>query len=408
MSAPESGPGQTPNPILFLALLTPFGLSGGYVSVTLASLLADAGIRTAAIATIVAMSVWPQAWKVFWAPAVDTTLTSKAWYVIGAVLVGITILAMAVLPARASSVPLLSILVVISSIASSLTSMASETIMASLDDHLKGRASGWSQAGNFAGGGFGGGLGLYLAHHGGGHWGQGLVLAALSIACISALFFVGEPPRLHVQHNLKATLVAVLRDVWLVARSRAGLLVMLLMLLPIGTGSAGGLWSAIAGEWRAGPDLVALVNGVLSGVVSAAGCLLGGYVCDRMDRRAAYCLFGVIVAAASVVMVWAPRTPTMFMLFTLLYAGLVGACFAAYSAVVLEAIGQGAAATKFNLMASISNVPIAAMTSVDGWLHDKGGSGLMLYGEAGAAFAAVGLFAVVLAASRTARAPLSA
>ena len=38
-----------------------------------------------------------------------------------------------------------------------------------------------------------------------------------------------------------------------------------------------------------------------------------------------------------------------------------GAGYAAYSAVVLEVIGRGAAATKFNLMASVANVPVTFM-----------------------------------------------
>jgi MFS family permease len=312
---------------------------------------------------------------------------------------------MSVLPARASGLALLSLLVAISSVASSLTSMASETFMASLDEAMKGRASGWSQAGNFAGGGLGGGLGLYLADHIQAQWVSGVALGLLCMACCAALIFTPEPSRTHLRPRLVETLAEVIRDVWSVARTRAGLLVMLLMLLPIGTGAAGGLWSAVAGEWRASADLVALINGVVGGLVSAVGCLAGGYVCDRLDRRTAYCLFGVLVAAATAVMALAPRTPTMFVVFTLIYATLVGACFTAYCAVVLEAIGRGAAATKFNLMASISNIPIAAMTTTDGWLHDKGGSNLMLYGEAAAGVVAVAAFAVLVRATRGRLAP---
>jgi hypothetical protein len=63
--------------------------------------------------------------------------------------------------------------------------------------------------------------------------------------------------------------------------------------------------------------------------------------------------------------------------------------------VVLEAIGKGAAATKYNLLASISNMPIAYMTIVDGWGQEKWGSGGMLYTEAACALAGVALFGLV-------------
>jgi PAT family beta-lactamase induction signal transducer AmpG len=63
--------------------------------------------------------------------------------------------------------------------------------------------------------------------------------------------------------------------------------------------------------------------------------------------------------------------------------------------VVLEAIGKGAAATKFNLLAAASNVPIAAMTDVDGLFHDRYGTSAMLYGEAAVALLAIAGFALL-------------
>src|SRR5579871_1307882 len=112
MATPE--PRRGPHPAIFLVLLTPFGVSSGYVGVTLAYLLAAHGVSTLAIAAVAAAGLWPQTWKVFWAPAVDTTLSSRAWYVLGAAGVGASIIAMSVLPARASDLAVLSLLVAIS------------------------------------------------------------------------------------------------------------------------------------------------------------------------------------------------------------------------------------------------------------------------------------------------------
>jgi len=47
---------------------------------------------------------------------------------------------------------------------------------------------------------------------------------------------------------------------------------------------------------------VALVLGAMSGVVSIVGALAGGYVCDRMDRKTAYGLFGLALAACALAM----------------------------------------------------------------------------------------------------------
>src|SRR5690242_16219977 len=96
----------------------------------------------------------------------------------------------------------------------------------------------------------------------------------------------------------------------------------------------------------------------------------------------------------------APRTQNMFVVFTLLYAALLGGAYAAFSAVTLEAIGRGAAATKYNLLASLSNVPIAYMTVIDGWAQTHYGSGGMLVAEAVIGVAAIAFFAVVAQATK--------
>ena len=164
--------------------------------------------------------------------------------------------------------------------------------------------------------------------------------------------------------------------------------------------SAAYLWAAIAGDWHAGADTVALVNGALSGLVSAIGCIVGGYLCDRLDRKFAYALFGGALAFDAIFMAVAPRTTSMFVAFTLLYAFIQGLNYAAFTAVVLEAIGRGAAATKYNLYASLSNMPITYLVIVDGWAQTKWNSGAMLWVEALIGIVAIGFFALVSVATR--------
>src|SRR5205807_560018 len=124
----------------------------------------------------------------------------------------------------------------------------------------------------------------------------GAVLAVASFSCCAAIALVAEPRRAPREEKYYRTLATVIKDLWHVARSRHGFLGLLICFLPIGTGAASNLWSALAGDWHASAETVALVTGVLSGIVMAAGCFAGGYVCDRMDRKAAYALFGVMMA----------------------------------------------------------------------------------------------------------------
>jgi len=210
-----------------------------------------------------------------------------------------------------------------------------------------------------------------------------------------------EPPALSRSGRYLRDVRNVLHDLWQVVRSRPGMLALLIVFLPLSTGAASNLWAAVADDWHASAETVALVTGVLGGIFSATGCLVGGFACDRMNRKSAYVLYGVLQASCAVAMALAPRTEAMYILFTLLYALITGLTYAGFSAVVLEAIGLGAAATKYNVFASLSNMPIAYMVVVEGWAHERFGAAAMLYAEA--AFAVAALLVFVSAAWLLAR-----
>jgi PAT family beta-lactamase induction signal transducer AmpG len=391
---------KTPHTSIFLILLMPYGISTGYVSITLTYLLGFHGMAALAVASLAAFSTFPQTFKVLWAPIVDTTLTPKRWYLLGALGVGASIIAMSVIPAPAKAMPLLCTLVVLSSAASTFASMASETFMANLPGADQAKASGWAQAGNFAGGGLGGGLGLYLAQHVHAQWVSGAALGVFCMVCALPLMLLTTQIRTHMRETMRETMGEVFRDVWHVVRARAGLLVILLMLLPLGSGGAAVTMTSKAGEWRVNGDLVASVGGVMSGVASAVAAVAAGYLMGRLDRRTVYCIFGAMVGLVLIPTAFAPRTPMTWIISTLGYAAVIAACYTAYSAVVLEAIGQGAAATKFNLIASVSNVPVLYMPLVDGWLHDRHGTNAMFFGETAISIAAALFFGAVVVATR--------
>ncbi len=158
---------------------------------------------------------------------------------------------------------------------------------------------------------------------------------------------------------------------------------MLLLALPIGCGAASSLFSAIAGEWRASANLVAAVTGVGGAAASALGCLAGGWQADRRDRLTAWLGAGLLVVVAGLALAFGPRTPEVFTAASLAYAFTVGAGYAAFSAVALEAVGRGAATSKYAVVAAFGNLPLAYMTALDGWAHDRWGSAGMLMLEAG-------------------------
>ena len=381
-----------------MILIIPFGVVSGFVNVSLAFSLKAAGVSVGQVAAIVALVLLPHTWKFLWAPIIDATLSQKAWYWIGAILTAAGIVVMGALPPTAAGLALMSGVVFLTSSATSFVGMAVESLMAyATPEDQKGRAGGWFQAGNLGGSGLGGGLGLYLAQHLPAAWMAGAIVGGLCFLCSLALFLVPTPARSHGMQGLGAALREAVRDLWVVVREKAGTLALILCFLPIGSGAASGLWSAVADEWHAGPDVVAVVTGLLSGIISAVGCVMGGWISDRMDRWLAYLLYGLLQAGAAVAMAFLPRTPTTFVVLTSLYALITGLTYAGFTAFVLEAIGKGAAATKYSVYASLSNMPIYYMTTIEGIAHDRWGSSGMLLTEAVLCAAGAVLFTLVMA-----------
>jgi PAT family beta-lactamase induction signal transducer AmpG len=123
---------------------------------------------------------------------------------------------------------------------------------------------------------------------------------------------------------------------------------------------------------------------------------MGGWVADRFGRWWSYFGFGTALALVAIVMAFALWTPMTYAIDVLIYAFFVGAGYAAFSALVVHAIGRGVASTKYAICQSLGNIPVAYMTAFNGWVHDRYGGVWMLNGEALLAFVFIagGLFAL--------------
>ena len=119
--------------------------------------------------------------------------------------------------------------------------------------------------------------------------------------------------------------------------------------------------------------MVLYATGVLGGLVSALGALVGGYIADRMNRRLAYVIFGLVTSLCAIAMIVGPANPTTFTLGCLAYSFANGLCFATFYAFVFEMVGNGhGATTKLALFISASNQAINYVTWLDGKSYDWG------------------------------------
>ena len=311
-------------------------------------------------------------------------------------LVALGLLALTVIPLSSASVPLVSALTLITTVAATFIAFATEGLLAhntTLD--TRGRAGGWFQSGNQFGQTAGGGLGLWLITHAPAPWAAGAVLAVIVLACALPLVLLEEPPRLMGGASVRARA----RDAWEelagVVRSRAGRIALVLAILPIGTGAAMFLFSAIGGEFHASADVVSMVLGLGGGVAIVAGCFAGGRLADRISKPTAYAVSCGLGLVACVAMVAAPRTAAGYAASTLFYTFTLGMVTASFTGLVLAIIGRAAAATKINLFFALNTLFSLGMLRLAGWAHDAWSTTGMLLTEAVTGALALVVFAVL-------------
>ncbi len=338
------------------------------------------------------------AWmKWLWAPLVDISLTPKRWYMFATSASALGVLAMATVPLSPETLPVLLPVIALASLINSMVGMSIEAIMAAtIAKGEEGRVSAWFQAGNLGGAGVGGGLGLLMLQRLPERWMSGAILGGAFMLCCTALLFVPDVVPHLKGERVGAAVRGVFQDLWGMVRSKGGFLSALLCALPVGTGAASGVLTQgeVAAHWGAGETDVALLQGVLAGIITAVGCFAGGWLCDRLHPRTAYAVIGLGLAAVAVAMGLGPATVEMYRFFSLTYSFGVGLAYAAFTAVVLNSMGTGSAATKYNLLASLSNFPIWWLGLLLGWVAGSQGASAMLYAEAALGVVGVVIFAL--------------
>jgi PAT family beta-lactamase induction signal transducer AmpG len=384
------------HPAVFGLLVVPFGAVSGFIGTALAFLSTGGGLSETEAAVLVGWSSLVNMFKFSWAPIVDTTLTRRTWY--GLALVGsvLGIVALSAVPLTQDRIPLFTALVIGASFATTVQAMALEALMAHLVlERDRGGVSGWFQAGNLGGYGLGGGLGLILMESMQEPWMAGALLGFAFLLGGLPILWLPDVRAESSGRPLVAEMLGAWGELLRLLRAREGLITGLLCLLPIGTGAATSVLSqeSVAALWGAGQSEVALVNGVFNGVLSAAGCLAGGWLCSRWRSRDVYAGIALALAIVAFAMAFVPHSPLTFTVGNLTYAFVTGMAFAAYTGFVLEAIGKGAAATKYNGFAAMANTPIWYMGIALGWTVDMHGPTAMLVLEGAAAI--LGLFALV-------------
>jgi MFS transporter, PAT family, beta-lactamase induction signal transducer AmpG len=397
-----------PHPIVWTVLYLPFGALAGFVTVALTFLATKHGLSISEGALLNGANMLTQWLKWLWAPIVDVTMSPRRWYVFATAASALGVLGMSIVPLGPKTLPLLLLIIAVASLINSAVGMAVEAILADATppDQI-GRVSAWFQSGNLGGQALGGALGLYLIVKLPEPWMAGAIMGTLFMLCCIALVFTPKTESHHRGNGPFAAVKGVVRDLKLMLKTKGGLLAGILCILPVGTGAAQPVLTQaeVAAFWGAGQREVEILQGLLAGAVTAAGCFAGGWICNRVRPRIAYSCIGIGLALVATGMAICPATVLMYIVWSLAYAFGVGLSYAAFTAFVLEAMGKGSGATKYNIYASLANFPIWWLGLLLGLVAQRYGMRKMLLTEAVLGVLGVIVFATAVMRVRRSKLP---
>jgi MFS family permease len=376
-------------PPWYTLLFLPFGMTTGFITITLSYVLAHHNVDFAAISGVVGLFLLPSSLGFLIGPVLDICLSPLRWYLLSMALGTACLLGMGLSPLTQQTIPALGVLSLTCGVAFAAVQAAITAAMSlTTPVEIRAKVSGWSTVGSYSGIGAGGGAGLWLVTHGAGPSGSAIILCGLAVLCAAPALWLRVPPR---QPGLKVThqTLDLGKALWQLFTSRAGILTVLVQTMPAGLGTSFRLMAGLAGEWKADANLVALVMGALGALISIPGCIFGGYLCAKITSKAGYVAVSLVLAVAGTVMALGPHTPTAFAVQLLFGSFLLGIAVTTCQAVLYEFLDHRATATMASVLNSLSNVPVVIMTFLVGWAQARYGTTEMMLLEAAIGVACV-------------------
>ncbi len=367
-----------------------------FVGAVMPYLASRADIDVEQIGLLVTLLFVPTVSQFLYAPIVDFGPRRKHWLLIVTVVGAGCMFGAYQMPLPGSRVPFFAFAFAAQMISGLVGSCNGGLMATTVSDAERGKAGAWFTIGNLSGGGISAAVAIYMTGHGYASTTVGGVMCVMMIAPALAVLAIDEPERTP-EGTVGEALRDLLGEVKTVLWTRAGITGLLLFLSPVGTAALANFFSALAKEYVR-PDLVhqlaslspdaakalldeevssvlAFVGGPVGQGLTALGAVVGGFLCDRQNRRAMYLLSGTLTAVVGIGMVLSPRSELTFTVGALTYALVTGFCYAAFTATILETIGKDTkgAATRYAIFTAAGNLAIAYVGLVNTRFNERHG-----------------------------------
>ena len=353
-------------PHRFLWIVLPYAIYIGFTTNGGASyLMREVGMPADKVANAIALLGIPSSLYFLWSPLADLWLPRKWWHLLMTL-------------GSAASLALGSLLLYRNAQAAVwlfffgmvfcmlISSSYGGLISAMIAPESRTRTAAWAQASNLGGGAIGPGVILYLALH----WkapAWASVAALLVILPGLTVLLLKEPVR-HTKPSFATHWRAVGRELRLTCLTPRNAFGLILLLAPPGAGALIGLLPAIATDYHVNGASVVWINGIGGGLLMAVGCLAGGWVPAKLDRRIAYALAGALNAGPAFYLALAPATHDAYMVGTVVYLFTIGFTSTVCMGLVLDVVGAvgHSGSLRYSILMACSYVPIAYMSWLEG------------------------------------------
>ncbi len=368
-------PGTTKErPWVFALLIIPMAvLSNGVISGGLSFLLSKQGVDMARSASIISLLNLPQTIYFLWSPITDFWIKRRTWLMLAATTGAIGVAIFFQIPNLAS--PAAVTLLFLSACFAQLVVASCGGIMGSLrSEAVRRRASSFYQAGSLAFGAVGIFVVASLAERmNQGHLGW-IIAAMVALPSLAAL----AAPKQDVitAESAGAIFNRIFREFKTTFFRWKAVPYIALVTFPMGSGAAIGLLPGLAVDYHVNGQQVAWMNGLAGTALTALGALAATLIPVRMRVSVSYPLVCLVNEVTLVVLWLGPLRPSTYFIGASLYLFTIGTCYAVFTAVVLEFLGNSgkSGSARYSIINSMGNLPPVYMLAVDGIGYGRWGT----------------------------------
>lgn len=354
-------------PWLYGLLIAPSGIvtNGVVQGGVLAYVLRQQGVDIARISSLVTLLALPTMLYCFWSPVTDFLMRRRSWVMTGSVVAAVLMGYALGQPHIAE--PRVLTLIFLSGCSTQLVVASCGGMMGAMTDERNKRVAGsFYQAGSMGFGAVSVSVLVWVYVH----FPRALGWTAAGVIALPGLLAVLAPKEPRVRHE---SYRATMQQLWVETRATfwrwEAIPYTLLMVFPMASGAAVGLLPGVAQDYGVSGDQVAWMNGLLGTALTAAGSLLASLLPARVRASVVYLSLGMVNALTLCVLWLGPLRPGTYLAGVVLYLFTVGACYAMFTAVVLEFLGVSgrSGSGRYSVINSLGNVPVLYMIRMDGW-----------------------------------------